>query len=85
VFARKLNLLLAEGDSRRPAPREWLDQFFMRNFIGLSAFDETLVTGDGEMETGLDVAPGLVQEHFEKWLRGRKLIGAGVRLEVTTR
>ena len=85
MFARKLNLLLAEGGARRPAPREWLDQFFMRNFIGLSAFDETLVTGDGEMEVGLGVTPEQVREHFEKWLRGRKLIGEAVRLEVTAR
>lgn len=57
----------------------------MRNFIGLSAFDETLVTGDGEMETGFGVTPEQVQEHFEKWLRGRKLISEAVRLEVSAR
>ena len=85
MFARKLSLALAEGETMRPAPKQWLDQFFMRNFIGLSAFDETLVTGDGEMETGLGVEPEQVREHFEKWLRGRKLIGHDSRLEVRVR
>ena len=85
MFARKLRVDLADGAAVRPTPKEWLDQFFMRNFIGLSAFDETLVTGDGEIETGLAVGPEQVQEHLEKWLRGRKLIGASTRLEVRPR
>ncbi len=85
MFARKLRLELAEGETVRPAPREWLDQFFMRNFIGLSAFDETLVTGEGEMEAGLGVEPEQVKEHFEKWLRGRKMISGETRLEVHER
>ena len=85
MFARKLRLEVAEGENVRPVRREWLEQFFMRNFIGLSAFDETLVTGEGELETGLGVAPDQVRKHFEQWLKGRKLIGAGARLEVRER
>ena len=85
MFARKLRVDLLEGETLRPAPKQWLDEFFMRNFIGLSAFDETLVTGDGEMETGLGVDPGDVKERLEKWLRGRKLIGSDTRLEVRVR
>lgn len=85
MFARKLRVDLAEGEVVRPAPQEWLDQFFMRNFIGLSAFDETLVTGEGELETGLGVEPQQVKDQFEKWLRGRKLISAATRLEVRGR
>ncbi|HYM11441.1 MAG TPA: hypothetical protein VEU62_11955 [Bryobacterales bacterium] len=85
MFARKLRLELAEGEARRPVPKDWLDDFFMRNFIGLSAFDEVLVTGEGRMETSLAVEPEQVQEHFEKWLRGRKLIGEGARIEVRLR
>jgi hypothetical protein len=60
---------LAEGETRRPVPKDWLDDFFMRNFIGLSMFDEVLVTGDGLLETSLAVEPEQVREHFEKWLR----------------
>jgi hypothetical protein len=85
LFARKLRVELAEGESRRPAPKTWLDDFFMRNFIGLSAFDEVLVTGEGQIETGFAVQPEQIQEHFEKWLRGRKLIGGGARIEVRSR
>ena len=85
MFARKLQLELVEGGTACPAPKEWLDQFFMRNFIGLSAFDETLVTGEGRMEAGLGVQPEQVREHFEKWLRGRKMISPETRLEVRER
>ena len=85
MFARKLRVEVVERDQARPAPKEWLDQFFMRNFIGLSAFDEVLVTGEGEMETGLGVDPQEVKQRFEEWLRGRKLMAAGARLEVRER
>jgi len=85
MFARKLRLELAGDTGRRAVPGEWLDQYFMRNFIGLSAFDETLVTGDGELEAGLGVDPETVRRHFEEWLRGRKMIDAATRLEVGER
>jgi len=85
MFARKLRLDLIEADTARPAPKEWLDQFFMRNFTGLSAFDETLVTGEGEMEAGLGVEPDQARERFEQWLRSRKLIGAQTRVEARPR
>jgi len=80
MFANRLRLNLADEGQVCPVPKEWLDQFFMRSFTGHAAFDETLVTGDGEMEAGLDVDPELVRRHFEQWLRGRKLISAGARL-----
>jgi hypothetical protein len=85
LFARKLRVELAEGESLRPAPKAWLDDFFMRNFIGLSAFDEVLVTGEGQIETGFAVRPEQVQDHFERWLRGRKLIDGGAKIEVRLR
>ena len=81
MFARKLRV---EVDGKA-APQEWLEQYFMRNFVGLSAFDETLVTGDGELEAGLGVAVETVREELEKWWRGRKMIGQGGRVEVTER
>lgn len=57
----------------------------MKNFIRLSRFDETLVTGDGEMEAGLSVTAEMVREQLEPWLRGRKMIEPGTRLEVRER
>ncbi len=80
MFANRLRLNLAGQDQVRPVPKQWLDQFFMRNFTGHAAFDETLVTGDGEIEAGLDVDPELLRSNFEQWLRGRKLISPGARL-----
>lgn len=85
MFARKLRVELVEPAGVRPAPKQWLDDYFMKNFIRLSRFDETLVTGDGEMEAGLSVTAEMVGEHLEQWLRGRKLIEPGTRLEVRER
>lgn len=84
MFAQRLRLTLEDGGVRTPVPKAWLDQFFMRNFTGSSAFDETLVTGDGELEAGLRVDPGEVRTQFERWLKGRKMIGVevSVTLEV---
>ena len=85
MFAQKLSLTLESGGTRTPVPRAWLDQFFMRDFIGSGAFDETLATGDGELEAGLAVDPAQVQAELEKWLRGRRMIGADVTLRVAPR
>lgn len=82
MFANRLRITLCELGESRLVPRAWLDQFFMRNFTGLAAFDETLVVGDGLLEAGLAVAPDTVQEQFQKWLRGRKMISSEARLLV---
>lgn len=78
MFAQKLTLTVDGA----PVPKAWLDQFFMRNFTGYSAFDETLPAADGVLEAGLRVDAGEVKAQFEKWLRGRKMIPAGVELQV---
>jgi hypothetical protein len=82
VFARKLKVTLVAGGEEIPAPRTWLEQYFMRDFTGSSAFDETLVAGDGELEAGFGVPTDEVRAHFEKWLRGRKMIEPEARVEV---
>ncbi len=82
MFAQKLSLTLSEESGAKPVPRAWLDQFFMRNFTGYSAFDETLPADDGVLETSFQVDAGEVKAQFEKWLRGRKMIPAGVELSV---
>ncbi len=78
MFAQRLSLTVDGA----PVPKAWLDQFFMRNFTGYSAFDETLPAADGVLEAGLRVDAGEVKAQFEKWLRGRKMIPAGVELQV---
>jgi hypothetical protein len=85
VFAQKLRLTLEGGGARTPVPRAWLDQFFMRNFTGSSAFDETLATGDGELEAGLRVDPAEVRAQFETWLKGRRMIDPDVSLTLQVR
>lgn len=84
MFANRLRLVLREGNAERPVPKAWLDQFFLRDFTGYSAFDETLPVADGELEAGHSVKPEEVCEHLEKWLRGRKLIAAGCSVAVTS-
>lgn len=82
MFAQKLSLTLEEGGTATPVPKAWLDQFFMRNFTGYSAFDETLPASDGVLEASFRVEAGEVKAQFEKWLRGRKMIPAGTELMV---
>ncbi len=81
MFARKLRIELT-GEERRPVPREWLEQFFLRDFTGSSAFDETLPAGDGVLEAGLRVDAERVRSELERWLRGRKMIGAGTGVAI---
>jgi hypothetical protein len=83
VFAQKLRLNLVAAGGSSPVSKDWLDQFFMRDFTGASAFDEILVTGDGELEAGFGVDPAQVKAQFEKWLRGRKMIDAGTALTIS--
>jgi hypothetical protein len=82
VFAQKLRVTLRAEGVETPAPQAWLEQFFMRDFTGSSAFDETLVTGDGELEAGFSVRPEEARAKFERWLRGRKTIAAEAEVEV---
>lgn len=80
MFAQRLKVTLVAGGVEIPAPKAWLDQFFMRDFTGVSAFDETLVAGEGELEAGFGVEASEARSQFEKWLRGRKMIAPEVRV-----
>lgn len=55
----------------------------MRHFTGLSALEETLPVGEGLLEAGHRVAPELLREKFEEWLRGRKLIPGEAVLHIS--
>lgn len=85
MFARRYTLELVESGEARAVPKAWLDQFFMRNFIGYSAFDETLAVGDGELEASYAVPEREILERFETWLRGRKMIPPSTRLRLRIR
>lgn len=75
--------MLVTAGERRPAPLGWMEQFFLRDFTGYSAFDETLPAADGVLEAGFRVDAAEVQAQFERWLRGRKMISADTALEIT--
>ncbi len=82
MFARKLRIEIEDDGTRTACPLAWMDTFFMRNFTGLSAMDETLPVSDGCLEASLRVDLVALGAEFEKWLRGRKMIPAKARLEV---
>ncbi len=83
MFAQKLKLSLRSGGAEEAVPKAWLDQFFMRNFTGYSAFDDTLPVADGLLEAGTAVELDQIKAQFEKWLRGRKMIAAETELVVS--
>jgi hypothetical protein len=80
MFARKLLVEIEENGTRRPCPMDWLDQCFMRHFTGLSALEETLPVADGRMEAGFTVSVEKLTEHFQQWLRGKKMITSSARV-----
>src|SRR5260370_40103390 len=57
MYARKLKVEIVVGGERRPCPLEWLESFAMRNFTGSAEFDDTLPTGEGELEAGFRAEP----------------------------
>jgi hypothetical protein len=85
MFTRKLKIEVVEGAERRPAPQAWLEDYFMKNFIRPAVFDETLVTGEGEMEAGFGVTPEIIREQLEQWWQGRKMIPPTAQVEVRER
>jgi hypothetical protein len=85
MFAQKLQVQVLIGGERKPAPLEWLDSFCMRNFTGSAEFDDTLPTGEGKLEAGLNVEPGRLAAAMCEWLTKRgKGNGKPVAVEITT-
>jgi hypothetical protein len=82
MFATHLRLTLSESSGQRPVPKAWLDHYFMRNFLGPRAFDETLSADDGLLEASFSVKANEVRDEFEEWLRGRKMISPDTSLLV---
>lgn len=53
----------------------------MRNFTGAAEFDDTLPTGEGQMEAGLRVDPARLAQAMSEWLTKRGK-GNGQHVEV---
>jgi hypothetical protein len=83
MFAQKLQVDVLIGGEKMPAPLEWLDSFCMRNFTGSGEFDDTLPTGDGQLEAGLGIDPVRLAAAMSEWFTKRgKGNGKPVRVEL---
>jgi hypothetical protein len=71
MYARKLKADAVIDGERNPVPLEWLDMFCMRNFTGSGEFDDTLPTGEGELEAGLKVEPARLAAAMSEWFTKR--------------
>jgi hypothetical protein len=70
MFLRKLSVAYAHaGESSKPCPLAWIDNFAMRNFTNDAIFDDTLPVADGAMEIGLRVPLDGLQQAMESWFR----------------
>jgi hypothetical protein len=83
MYVRKLQAEIVIGAERRAAPLDWLDSFCMRNFTGSTEFDDTLPTGEGQIEAGSDVDPARLAAAMSEWFTKRgKGEGQPVRVEI---
>jgi hypothetical protein len=83
MYARRFKVEIIVGGERRPCPLDWLDSFAMRNFTGSAEFDDTLPTGEGQLEAGFRVEPERLAEALSAWLTKRgKGDGQPVQVEI---
>ncbi len=83
MYARKLQVDVLVGGERRLCPLDWLDSFCMRNFTGSAEFDDTLPTGEGQLEASLRVDPTRLAAALGEWLTTRgKANGRPVVVEI---
>jgi len=83
MFARKIRVEYEEGGQRKPCPLKWLDSFSMRNFTNDQVFDDTIPTGDGQMEIGNRVPLDRLQAAMEDWFRRKGYLPKESRLMVS--
>jgi len=55
-------------------PMKWLDSFSMRSFTNATIFDDTLPTGEGEMEVGSNVPMDQLRDAMEDWFRRKSYL-----------
>lgn len=71
MYARKLKAEMEIGGERRTVPLDWLDSFCMRNFTGSADYDDSLPTGEGQLEIGLQVDPAKLSAAMSEWFTKR--------------
>lgn len=71
MYAQKLRVEIVVAGERKPCPLDWLDAFAMRNFTGAAEFDDTLPTGEGQIEASFRVEPQRLAAALAEWLTKR--------------
>jgi hypothetical protein len=83
MYAQKLRAEILVGGKREPVPLDWLDSFCMRNFTGSGEFDDTLPTGEGQLEAGSGVDLERLALAMSEWFTKRgKGNGQTVMVEI---
>ena len=82
MFDRKVRVEYEVAGQRRPCPVKWLDSFAMRNFTNDPMFDDTLPTGDGQMEIGARVSLDRLRTSMDDWFRRKSYLPKGATLVV---
>jgi len=82
MFARKIRVEYEETGQRHPCPLKWLDSFSMRNFTNDQVFDDTIPTGDSQMEIGVRVPLERLRASMEDWFRRKSYLPKGAALVI---
>ena len=85
MFARKIRVEYEQAGQRYACPLKWLDSFSMRNFTNDQVFDDTVPTGDGQMEIGTRVPLERLRAAMEDWFRRKSYLPKGSTLVVEQR
>jgi len=74
MFARKIRVEYEQAGQRHACPLKWLDSFSMRNFTNDQVFDDTIPTGDGQMEIGARVPLQRLRAAMDDWFRRKSYL-----------
>lgn len=83
MYSRKIRVEYKHNGNFRPCPLKWLDSFAMRNFTNDPVFDDTLPTGDGQMEVGTRVPLDRLRKDMADWFRRKSYLSKESDLRVT--
>jgi hypothetical protein len=85
MFARKVRVQYQHAGKFSVCPMKWLDSFSMRSFTNATIFDDTLPTGDGEMEVGSNVPMDQLRDAMEDWFRRKSYLAKDAVLVLSER
>ena len=83
MFVRKIRVEHEQAGQRHACPVKWLDSFSMRNFTNDQVFDDTIPTGDGQMEIGTRVPLERLRASMEDWFRRKSYLPQAAKLIVS--